>query len=338
MNQQGVDYFYENFEAQRWRGFRLMAVDGSTTQVPKTDRNWKYFGGLKPASGGECPMARLSQMFDVLNNVTVDQMIAPYFVSEEIMAKQHFKHLKANDLVLLDRKYPSFWLFQDVLQQGADVCARMPIDKWTVLVGNFLATGLQEQIVEFKPGWDAKKKCRQYDLPTTPIKLRLIRVELDTGETEVLATSLLDMQLYPYEVFKELYHQRWPVEEQYKLLKSRIEIANFTGYSVEAIKQDFYARVFMSNLTAMLAFPVHKKIAQTYQHCKLQYKINWTQALAKMKHAGVLLFHRKLPQRIIASLHELFVENVSAVRPGRAFPRKMKSFRKKYAMAYKHSP
>jgi hypothetical protein len=40
-----------------------------------------------------------------------------------------------------------------------------------------------------------------------------VRIELDSGETEVLITSLLDQTRYPYAVFKDLYHQRWPVEE-----------------------------------------------------------------------------------------------------------------------------
>ena len=59
LNARSTDYFYNNFEALRWHGFRLLAADGSTTQLPKTTRNWKYFGGIKPAAGGQCPMARL---------------------------------------------------------------------------------------------------------------------------------------------------------------------------------------------------------------------------------------------------------------------------------------
>jgi len=94
----------------------------------------------------------------------------------------------------------------------------------------------------------AIKACEKLGLPTTPLKVRLLRIELGDGGIEVLATSLMDYNLYPYELFKEIYFQRWPVEEDYKLLKSRIEIANFTGKSVLAVQQDFYARVFMATL------------------------------------------------------------------------------------------
>jgi len=79
LNQVGTQYFYENFHAKRWHGMRLLVVDGSMVQVPKTEATEAYFGSWHPASGGNCPMARLSQMFDVLNNITVDASIAPFY-------------------------------------------------------------------------------------------------------------------------------------------------------------------------------------------------------------------------------------------------------------------
>ena len=37
-----------------------------------------------------------------------------------------------------------------------------------------------------------------------PVTVRLIRVKLDSGETEILITSLTDQKAYPKELFKEL--------------------------------------------------------------------------------------------------------------------------------------
>ncbi len=48
---------------------------------------------------------------------------------------------------------------------------------------------------------------------TEPMKLRLVRVEPDSGETEILITSLIEKEEHPNEIFDELYHLRWPVEE-----------------------------------------------------------------------------------------------------------------------------
>lgn len=330
------DFFYRLFSPKRWNGFRLLAVDGSTVQVPKNEETEKYFGVWHPAKTEEtCPVARVSQMFDVLNHMTVDAVIAPKSEGERTLAIKHFKFLDSNDLALLDRGYPAFWLFQLINNKGAEFCARLAIDLWTNTVNELLDSELNEKIVELKPSYFSKKECEKLGLPITPLKVRLIRIDLEDGEIEVLATSLLDFELFPYEIFKDLYFKRWPVEEQYKLLKSRIEIANFTGKSVQAIMQDFYARVFMSNLTSILAFPIHDKIVEKHKGSKLDYKINWTQALAKMKNTTILIFFRENIIPIIKELFKLFLANNSAVRPDRHFPRKYRINRKKYAFGYK---
>ena len=58
-----------------------------------------------------------------------------------------------------------------------------------------------------------------------------MRITLDSGAVEVLGTSLLDQARYPYAVFKDLYHHRWPVEEDYKVLKLRVAVENWSGKS-----------------------------------------------------------------------------------------------------------
>lgn len=331
-----VELFYKLFPIKRWHGFRLLAVDGSTVQLPKEEEIEKHFGSWHPAKSTEsCPMARVSQMFDVLNHITIDTIISPKKEGERSLAAKHFEYINENDLVLSDRGYPAFWYFQLIVNKGANYCARLPIERWKVILKDFLASNLKEIVIDLKPSYPAIKDCKKFGLPTTPLKVRLLRIELDDGELEVLATSLIDCNLYPYELFKDLYFKRWPVEEDYKLFKSRIEIANFTGKSVLAVQQDFYARVFMANLTSMLAFPVHDKIVEKHENSKLEYKINWTQALAKMRESGVFLFIRNNIIAIIQKLWKLFISDNSAVRPGRKFPRKYNPYSRKYYFAYK---
>jgi hypothetical protein len=331
-----VALFYKLFPIKRWHGFRLLAIDGSTVQLPNEQEIKQHFGCWHPAKSTEpCPMARVSQMFDVLNHITVDTIIAPKKEGERSLAAKHFEYINEHDLILSDRGYPAFWLFQLIVAKGANYCARLPINRWKVILKDFLASSLKETIIDLKPGYLAVKDCEKYGLPITPLKVRLIRIELDNGATEVLATSLIDYDLYPYELFKDLYFKRWPVEEDYKLLKSRIELANFTGKSVLAVYQDFYARVFMANLTSMLAFPVHDKIVVKHENSNLEYKINWTQALAKMRESGILLFFRNNIVDIIKKLWQLFFADNSAIRPGRKFPRKYSPHTKKFYFAYK---
>ncbi|MGB3915941.1 MAG: transposase [Thiothrix litoralis] len=89
------------------------------------------------------------------------------------------------------------------------------------------------------------------NLPKT-LRVRFVRVRLDTGEWKVLVTSLLDEQLYPTATFKALYHLRWGIETFYGILKTRLELENFSGISVESVKQDFYATLYLTGLESIL--------------------------------------------------------------------------------------
>ena len=44
-------------------------------------------------------------------------------------------------------------------------------------------------------------------------------------------------------------HQRWFVEEDLKLMKNRLTVENWSGKSLEAVQQDFHAKIFAKNLT-----------------------------------------------------------------------------------------
>ena len=334
LNQVQTTYFYQFLEPQTWHGWRLMAVDGSTVQVPNTPENLEHFGAWQPARGAPCPMARVSQMFDALNDVTLDALIVPKSVGERELAARHFTHLRPNDLVLLDRGYPAFWLFALILNKDAQFCARMKLSGWEV-VKRFVTSGLSEQTVVVLPTYTACRDCCDHKLPTKPLTIRLIRVELDDGEVEVLATSLLDCQTYPVSLFKELYHLRWPVEEQYKVIKCRIEVENFSGISVLAVYQDFHAKIFTTNLTAILSRPAQEVVAKGNAEKKYSYQVNMTNAISKMKDTVVLLFQRNNILSLLHDLWELMIKTIEPIRPDRSYPRTKRIKPKKFPMCYK---
>ena len=70
-------------------------------------------------------------------------------------------------------------------------------------------------VITLEPKKCSVEQCIEKGLPTRPLRLRLIRVELD-GEVEVLITNLMDEQALPASDFKELCHLKWGAEENYK--------------------------------------------------------------------------------------------------------------------------
>ena len=329
LQQVQVACFYAEYAPATWHGLRLLAVDGSTGQLPATPAIVTHFG-----LHGTVPLARISQMFDTLNKVTIDALIGPPAQGERAYAAQHFAHLGPGDLILLDRGYPAFWLFSLIRTRAADFCARMPGGLWDV-VDTFLATGLAEQIVTLTPCATARADCQTHQLPSHPLQVRLVRIPLDCGAVEVLCTSLLDQKRYPYAVFKDLYHHRWPVEEDYKVLKLRVEVENWSGKSPLSVYQDFHAKVFTATLTAILAQPAQTVVAQQSQAKRYTYQVNFAHLLSKMKDTIVLLLCRTAIADILTSLWQIMLRTVEPIRPGRKYPRNKTAKHKRFAMTYK---
>jgi len=321
LNQKLVNYFYSHFNPSTWLAFRLLAIDGSLTRLPLTEAIAQHFGAWGVRQGAPCPMARVSQLFDVLGKITVDAIISPKSDGERELAAQHVLKLMPNDLVLLDRGYPAWWLFGAILSMQANFCARVSCTKWKV-VRKFFHSGRAEKTISLPAPLTSIAKCRQLGLDLTPLTLRLVRIERQ-GKVQILITSLLDIQKYPIEIFADLYHRRWPVEEDYKAIKCRMELENFTGKSPLSVYQDFHAKVFAKNLVSVMAFPVNQALQVTSENLTYQYQINFTQALSKSKGVLALLLYEtgKKIQRLIADSQEIFQRTLEPIRPGRKYPR-----------------
>lgn len=330
-----VHYFEKHFIPRKWYGFRLLALDGSTTRLPMTGSIAEHFGVWNGRQGAPSPMARVSQLFDVLNKISVDAQIKPKSIGERDLAAQHMINVMDNDLILLDRGYPAWWLFNLILSMDADFCARVSCTKWKT-VRKFFRSGLAEKIIEFAAPATSVAQCRQMGLDITPLKLRLIRIEND-GKVAVLITSLIDTQKYPITIFNDLYHHRWPIEEDYKTIKCRMELENFTGKSALSVYQDFHAKVFAKNLVWMMAFSVQDKLDQDASLKKHRYQINFTQAFSKSKGVIALLFHDTSIRimRLIADLQYIFQRTIEPIRPGRKYPRNQKARTRKFFLQYK---
>jgi hypothetical protein len=336
LNNHLIHRFYDCFQHETWFGFNLMALDGSTLRVPAINAIAEHFGVWHSAKGEKpCPKARASQMFDVLNKITINAIISPKDQGERELAAFHFLKLQPQDLILLDRGYPAHWLFQLALSLDANFCARIS-KQWRV-VKKFYRSGEKEQIVKIKPAPESIRKCLEMELDKKPIKVRMLRVELDSGETEILVTSLTDMEKHPYDLFSELYRLRWPVEEDYKALKYRLQVENFSGKTAHSVYQDFHAKVFSKNLAAVVASTVRKQILKKSEALKFVHQINFAQALSKMKNTIVLLFNRSLEKAgtIIEKIRTLFIQTTESIRLGRKFPRRHRVKQQRFSLEYK---
>lgn len=335
LNAEQVAYFYEHFAPKTWFGLRLRAIDGTLLDVPDNAATRAEFGIWGSRHDGKgIPKARVSQLFDVLNEVTINAQIAPKTYGERRLAYRHLPFLTADDLLLLDRGYPAFWFFAAIRQQPAHFCARLDGTPWNI-AKDFIRSGQYEQEILLTPSAAAVKDCQHYTLPTTPMTLRLVRVDLPSGEIEVLITSLLDTATFPVALFQPLYHLRWPVEEDYKRIQSRFEIENWSGTTVDAVYQDFHATIFTKNLAAILAQPAQDVVAEAHSTRKYDYKVNMTNLISKLKDTVIFLFWDNTIQPLLDALWQQMIQTIEPIRPHRSYERNKKVKRRRFPINYK---
>lgn len=320
LNDHMGEKFYATFNIKSFQGYRLLAIDGTTLQLPNLPALAEHFGGMSFYTGDNRPMARVSQLYDLRNKFTVDAAIRPYSHGERDMALLHSRHLTSNDLVIYDRGYPAFWLFAWHRAHQIPFCARVAADHWS-LIKQFVRSGQTEAWIDLEPTYVSKQKCRELGLSCDPIRLRLIRVDLESNDPEILITSLLDPEQFPESIFQDLYHERWGVEESYKAMKCRIQLENFTGKSVEAVYLDFYARVFMMNLTAVFVHPAQDIVDEKTQQCTHSHQVNFAYGLSALKDSVIRIFRHMNPYKLILQILDLFMRTTEVIRPNRSYPR-----------------
>ena len=277
-------------------------------------------------SGGQLdrgvPMARFSRLYDVLNGQVVQADMARYDTSERELASGYLPRLMADDLVLYDRGYPAFWLLAYHHEENRHYCMRVKKDFHTE-VKDFLEAGDKSRVVMLKPNRASIRQCEEYNLSSDPIPVRLIRVKLNSGEIEVLITSLLQESAYPTTWFGKLYQLRWGVEENYKREEKRLEIENFSGRTPQVLLQDFHAKIFALNLAAIFAKAAQWLVDDCHSQRKHSYRVNFANALSKMKNNIIQILLTTSPLDLCWSLIERIASCVEAVRPGRTYPRNL---------------
>jgi hypothetical protein len=109
------------------------------------------------------------------------------------------------------------------------------------------------------------------------------------------------------------------VEEDYKVLKSRLNIENYSSVPVEGVLQDLHAKLLTENLAASAIYDAKRKIKTPKKNRLYDYKINFTFAINQLKD-NVVRFTMKLAE---LSLYELLISNISkncsVIRPNRYF-------------------
>lgn len=307
-----VDKFYEKAESATWRGYHLLGIDGTRLNLPCTDELNEIYGA-QTSQGALQVQALVSCLYDLLNGMIVDVRIAGCKSSERDAAKeiiQTFDNTNINNPVfIMDRGYPSAELI--------DVIGRTNY--------KFIMRCSSEFLRNMKLAEQDNTIVYQFAKLKHPTKIRVVKVQLSPENTEYLITNLFNSDI-TVDDFSDLYHKRWGIESRYNDIKNKLEIENFTGYSPDAILQDFYASLFLANLAGALEFDLHEEIEATHSkpENKYEYRMNLNMTISELKRVVIemLITKSKLKRlRLFSRMKSRLMKAVVPVRPNREFPR-----------------
>ena len=320
---------------QRWREHRVLGIDGSTLRLPSHAQTIAEFGVSTAINqhsnpGADYTLARLSVLYDLLNDLGLDAMMAPQSTGERDMAIAQLPHVHKDDVLIWDRGFTGFLLMAQVRAHGAHFIGRCSDRSFFTAQELFRLNraGRSKTVKQFAAP-EQQPKLRALNLPLE-MTVRFVSVRLPNGDLEVLVTSLLDEALYPTEEFLDVYHWRWNHETYHQMLKSRLDLENWTGQTLEAVRQDVHAAVFVSNLESILSQEVQEELSKSDGQRKYPLQVNRAVSYHALKERLLDLLFKQTPvDQTISQIQDWMRCNPVSVRK-RNIPRQTISIKRSY--------
>lgn len=256
-----------------FRGYRLLAVDGTTINLPRNPAAPSFVQNDGIPNGVN--QLHVTPLYDLLSRTFADVVIQPEPRKDEIgalvdMLKRNTFPQKA--LIIADRGFEGYNLIAHCLEKknvdflirikqnksAMREVAKLPMMELDCMVG-FTITTTQTNADKqggyiylqvprkSKPGSTTKHK--RWDFPSPyPMRFRVCRFLLDNGEFETVATSL--PATFTLDDIKELYHLRWGVETSFRDLKYTLGLVNLHGKSDAFAEQEIYASLTAFNFAS----------------------------------------------------------------------------------------
>lgn len=305
-------WFYKNTPFNTYRGYRLLAIDGTVIQLHNSAELREKFGYIENQNA-KVARAQASALYDIENDMIIASKIDNYRTGERELAENLIikmcEYGTYNDLLLFDRGYPS----RDFINflEGKQL-------KYLMRVSNgFL------KVVVNAPNQDQIVEVKYKDII---LKMRVLKFKLNSGIIETLITNIFDED-FTVADFKELYFKRWGIEIKYNEIKNKLQIENFTGETPIAIEQDFYATMYLANMVALAKKDANQIIEEEYKEkgLKYEYKVNTNVLIGKLKDTLITMISINNPwkrSRMLKHIEKEIERNVIPIRPDRNFKRK----------------
>ncbi|MBI9015228.1 MAG: IS4 family transposase [Clostridiales bacterium] len=323
---------------KRYRGYRLLAIDGSKVPIYRDPNDADTFAILNQYSEG-CNFLHVNALYDICNKLYLDTTIQAYKGFNEVRALVEMikrSPLSKKVIIVADRGYEAYNNLAHLQQKGwnyvirvkaCDVCkgilskTELPVGEEFDEVVSILMTRRQTKEIRSNPKlyrFLTKKSTFDF-LPvgskdTYSLTFRVVCVKINEDKYQYLLTNLDSS--FTSEDLKYLYHKRWGIEISFRELKHTIGLMHFNSKKVEHIKQEIYAKMILYNFCEMITLDV---VIKQDRNRKYSYQANFTIAMT-ICIKFLRCFNDKHPPNVEALIRKY----IYPVREGRNFFRDIK--------------
>ena len=308
-----------------WKGFRLLALDGTVIGLPHWKRLRQHYGAATNGRRACRTQVRLVMLQFPLARLPYCYAVSPLSTNEIPLATSLLDHVRRNDLILMDRGFFSYGMFWAIQQQKAFFAIRL---KAGVRLQTIRSLGRDDQLVLWKP-CDRRKKWR--DLPES-MELRVISYQIPGFRPSAVVTNATNPQCTSRQDWVRLttdrqvgdklqpglYHRRWEIETTFRELKVAQGMKRgLRSRTPGGIEYEIAGHV-------LLYFLVRWLILETaVQHELDPLRISFVEALRELDamQPALLIASPAWARALLTRLMKRIASHLVPLRPGRSYPR-----------------
>jgi len=319
-----------------WCGRHVKVVDGSTVSMPDTPLNQAaYPQSVNQLPGCGFPIAKIAALFSLATGTAVAVVINVLNTHDIKLARQLYQFLNPGDILLGDCAFCSYADLVFIQTHACDAVFRLSQTR-----NNQIERGRRKPLSSFesievwhKPSTRPKGLTpEEFTSIPKSLTVRVIKYYIPSPgyrtKYVILATTLLDTEVYPTTEIMRLYGQRWEVELDLKHLKTTLGMDILRGKTPQMVRKEIYAHLLAYNLLRTLMWeagtthkvdPLRLSLQATRQHLD-----NFIPQLASASNKKRVQLYQTLLKTIA---HKLVPE-----RPKRCEPRVRKRRPKAYPL------
>ncbi|MDZ4684637.1 MAG: IS4 family transposase [Planctomycetaceae bacterium] len=241
--------------AWHWRGRDVYLADGTGLSMPDTPENQLVFPQAKTqAPGIGFPVMRAVALISLPTGAVVDfafTRITGKGTGEGQLLRGMLDTLKAGDIIVADRLFPSYVTLAAMQQRGIDIVSVSHVNR-VVDFSEGIQLGENDHIVEWqRPRYRETMPLEELrELPEAiTVREFIIDVEGDDGSRkQAVVVSTITNPTIPQEELSELYWRRWNCELDLRSIKQSMHLDVLRAKTPDVVAKEIYAHLLAWNL------------------------------------------------------------------------------------------